>query len=336
TIGTQVKNQLGRLLGLSRGAVQSIRHHRLTKPLLTLGMYSRHENVAVAHSETFGWIFDAEHVNRHEKALKGRMLFRSWLESGSGTFHIAAKPGAGKSTLMKFLAQHVKTRCLLKTWANGQKVVICKFFFWKPGPEALNSINAMIRMLLYEALEQCPELAQDVLPQLAATAGNLDISHCPVLQDMDFQHVFQLLLSQRNKGGIQRKFYVFIDGLDEYKETPQHTYKHLIALLLSWVDYAAGDFKICVSSREYDVCLDGFSSRVGIRLQDLTHDDMTNYVGSIRNRNQNFVDLEKPEGGAQSLIRDVVEKSSGVFLWVSLVAKLLDDASDDGNPFQTL
>jgi hypothetical protein len=47
-----------------------------------------------------------------------RELFINWLSSGDGIFHISGKLGSGKSTLMKFLHNHRRTKTELKKWAG--------------------------------------------------------------------------------------------------------------------------------------------------------------------------------------------------------------------------
>jgi hypothetical protein len=41
-----------------------------------------------------------------------------WLSSGNGIYHISGKLGSGKSTLMKFLCEHKRTKAELQNWAG--------------------------------------------------------------------------------------------------------------------------------------------------------------------------------------------------------------------------
>jgi hypothetical protein len=93
------------------------------------------------------------------------MLFTEWLKGGDGIFHVSGKPGAGKSTLMRFIFRNPRTKDFLARWAAGRKLVFGKFFFWKPGSDMENSIPAMLRTLIYDTLQQCPELTEAVFPQ---------------------------------------------------------------------------------------------------------------------------------------------------------------------------
>jgi hypothetical protein len=123
-------------------------------------------------------------------------------------------------------------------------------------------------------------------------------------------------------------FCYFIDGLDEYEETHQEDYKSMVEILSSWTTASPDDVKICVSSREYNVFLNGFSSERRIRLQDLTKEDMQRYV---RDK------LQSTEGpDSEKLVQAIVDKGNGIFLWVALVVKSLRERLEDGHELSAL
>jgi len=123
-------------------------------------------------------------------------------------------------------------------------------------------------------------------------------------------------------------FCYFIDGLDEYEETTSDDYKSLVEALSGWTRASPGSVKICVSSREYNVFLDGFSSERRLRLQDLTRADMELYVRDKL--------LDPGIEGFQRLINAIVEKGEGIFLWIALVVKALRERMGDGHGLRTL
>lgn len=47
-----------------------------------------------------------------------RELFAAWLRDGDGIFYISGKLGSGKSTLMKYLSDHTRTKEHLREWAG--------------------------------------------------------------------------------------------------------------------------------------------------------------------------------------------------------------------------
>jgi hypothetical protein len=51
--------------------------------------------------------------------------FVTWLTRGRDFFHISGKPGAGKSTLMKFLFKNERTHKCLHSWAKKSLILAC-------------------------------------------------------------------------------------------------------------------------------------------------------------------------------------------------------------------
>ncbi|KAJ5002792.1 hypothetical protein K4K48_012903 [Colletotrichum sp. SAR 10_66] len=77
----------------------------------------RLDSIPQAHQDTFQWAFDSRLAN--------------WFLSGSGTFWISGKPGSGKSTFMKFISKHHRTKELLETWAGPTgTLAIATHCFW--------------------------------------------------------------------------------------------------------------------------------------------------------------------------------------------------------------
>ena len=69
----------------------------------------RHDNIPLAHEETFRWILDPPSHDDEGGEGRARHHFLDWLGSGEGIFWVSGKAGSGKSTLMKFLADHATT-----------------------------------------------------------------------------------------------------------------------------------------------------------------------------------------------------------------------------------
>lgn len=57
----------------------------------------------------------------HQHYLAAGKLFIDWLSLGSRFFHILGKLGSGKSTLMKYLFKHERTKIELAQWADKCK-----------------------------------------------------------------------------------------------------------------------------------------------------------------------------------------------------------------------
>jgi hypothetical protein len=115
-----------------------------------------------------------------------------------------------------------------------------------------------------------------------------------------------------------------IDGLDEFDGDP----KELIGLILGMAKHSY--VKICVASRPWLVFADAFEDRPSLCVEDLTRNDMREYVTSHFANNKHYARLTILEpDGASSLISSLTDKSAGVFLWIYLVVQsLLDGLSN--------
>jgi hypothetical protein len=87
------------------------------------GMHDREETVSAVHEDTFRWLLEGRFETDDEKKEKSPIheRYSNWLLNGDGVFHIAAKLGSGKSTLMKYASHRDVTRAKLQRWA-GTKV----------------------------------------------------------------------------------------------------------------------------------------------------------------------------------------------------------------------
>ncbi|KAK3314886.1 hypothetical protein B0H66DRAFT_563874 [Apodospora peruviana] len=257
----------------------------------------------------------------HDYSL--RTPFLHWLSSGNGIFHISGKPGSGKSTLMKFLCDHPRTRTELTKWAGTtRQLVFAKFFFWKPGSKLQKSLNGMFRCLLHEALRNCPDLIPEILPDqwdmVSAMSGTQLVFGDLFTRDDDVRQAFHRLIEYGNVHDRHR-FCFFIDGLDEFQEARQEDYTSMVDMLHGWTKVAPNAVKICASSREYNVFLNSLSSDKRLCLQDLTSRDIERYIQHMLQVDPHR-DLNKV---VSELVYAILTKASGIFLWVALVVRSL-------------
>ncbi|TLS30325.1 hypothetical protein PpBr36_03822 [Pyricularia pennisetigena] len=63
-----------------------------------------------------------------------------WLRSNKKVYWISGKPGAGKSTLIKYILRDTRTSDLLQLWCPNP--VLVSHFFWRPGTEMHQSIKS--------------------------------------------------------------------------------------------------------------------------------------------------------------------------------------------------
>ncbi|OTB04197.1 hypothetical protein M426DRAFT_262419 [Hypoxylon sp. CI-4A] len=269
--------------------------------------------------------------------IEARDKFVTWLERGSGIFHISGKPGSGKSTLMKYLVRHPKARAYLETWAGRRKLVLGSFFFWKPGSALQKSIKGLVRSLLYCLLSECPDLIPVAFPTQWEKSTYAERVH---IENHEFQSAFEKVISA---GRIysKHKLVLFIDGLDEFETTHAGIHADLVRQLLAWVNSETQNVKLCVSSREWAVFQDAFREYPSLRLHDLTRLDIQRYAQDRFHEmsfnlklNNSFYDDSAKGHDISRLKAMVVDRSEGVFLWVALVLRHIEEGLVSGDQMQ--
>jgi len=212
-----------------------------------------------------------EELELHQRT---RQSFLKWLNSGNQIYHISGKAGSGKSTLMKSLSQHPRLMKELKTWAGDKKLVFGSFYFWGSGDLQQRSLEGLYRSLLFEILNQCPELIKEVFPNHWHNVQ----SKMPGWEEIPFRfselRETMSTIVGRHKFPNHR-FCFFIDGLDEFEaETTDHW--ELAQILQQWA--TSDDVKLCVSSRPYTEFLEVFDSNLRMDLHHLTRGDIERFT----------------------------------------------------------
>lgn len=278
-------------------------------------MYDREEVISPAEAATLDWIFrPPPHDQRRWDS------FGEWLESPQNLYWINGKAGSGKSTLMKYLIRHDETRSGLMKWAGHAKLLTASFFFWYSGGFDLQrSQIGLLRGLLHACLVDHRELIPLVVPE-TATVRAADLGNYWSMPRL--KKALCRLVSQTK---FDLKFCFFIDSLDEYGGG---SHSEIAALVKEIANHAS--VKVCVSSRPLAIFDPAFCGVPRLILQNLTFDDIALYVTNKLTGNELMRKLEKEEPGlGGELTTVIVVKSSGVFLWVSLVVvSLLDGLSN--------
>ncbi|KAI4190243.1 MAG: hypothetical protein L6R41_000913 [Letrouitia leprolyta] len=273
-------------------------------------MTHRMDDVATAYRKTFEWVFDAD--GRQQRPWDDIL---DWFRCGVSCYWVNGKAGAGKSTFVKFLHDSERVRSALQDWAGTSRLVVASFFFWNLGSKLQKSQHGVLRSLLYQILEAQPELIPCVLPDLyrRAVIGRDGTLAEPSL--VELKKAFQRLLTYR---ATPIKICLFIDGIDEY----EGDHAELAELFASIASDAP--IKALISSRPIPACVDLFDRFPKLLLQDLTRDDIRVYTIERVSRQTRFKQLiEEDERQAYQVIDEIVQKASGVFLWVIIVVNRL-------------
>ncbi|KAK9420204.1 hypothetical protein SUNI508_06732 [Seiridium unicorne] len=223
-----------------------------------------------------------------------------------GFFWIRGKPGSGKSIMMKYLFSKAKST------VRGARVI--SFFFNARGAQLEHSTLGLYRSLLFQLLKVDTSLHHsfDVLGYHAsrATSGDWQVS---TLKNILAQAI-ELLKGQA--------LICYIDALDE---CPEDEIRDMISFFEDIGEHAVESgvrLHICFSSRHYP----HITIRTGLNL---ILEDERSHTMDIKM----FIDSELRIGQSENVddIKEkVVAKASGVFLWVALVAPILNKAYDRG------
>jgi len=214
------------------------------------------------------------------------------------------KAGSGKSTLMKYICNHETTLEALGTWADGVPLFTASFFFWNAGFPMQKSQLGLLQSLLYQVLRACPALVTEVCPPKA------------LKEPWKRKELFEALTKVSSQTTLPAKFCFFVDGLDEYEGEDED----IITLLQELA--SSSSVKICVSSRPWNVFVDAFDhSEWKLVLEDLTREDMREYVKTQLVQNKVFARMALHDSRCQTLVSQIAEKAQGVWLWVYLVVR---------------
>ncbi|KAJ5750851.1 hypothetical protein N7533_007879 [Penicillium manginii] len=263
---------------------------RILKSLRFAQMDDRRSNVRMAHQKTCQWFLS--HPD-----------YKAWLDPENlthlGFLWISGKPGAGKSTIMKFI---------LSKQAGLKNVVTASFFFNARGEALERSVIGMYRSLLLQLLDGFPDL-QMVLddPRLVPTQDEKVCLPLDVLKDL-LQKAVDFL--------GQRSFTCLIDALDECDE---QQVRDMIQYFEQLAESSAAErLRICFSSRHYPYIIIRYGTRITLEHQPGHAEDLQAYI-------RDELRTEDPH-----IVQNVFQKSAGVLMWVVLVVEILNRELERG------
>ena len=184
----------------------------------------RQAEITLAHRGTSEWIFAQSGNSSHDgdqgstDADQGSTWpnMVQWLEGKDDrtTYWISGKPAAGKSTLVKFLFMHTRTRAALDLWAtlsHFEDPLLVSHFFWASGSDMQQSIAGMLRSILYQVLDRRPDLRASVLSQMLSPS----LMESPASQIEWPRGILLTALQDLFVNHERLALCLFIDGLDE-------------------------------------------------------------------------------------------------------------------------
>ncbi len=244
----------------------------------------------------------------------------TFLRQSLGTYWITGKAGSGKSTLMKYIVQHPRTNSLLKKWAGDRNnsLAVAIFYFYYKGSKLQKSESGVLRSILHQLLYNRRELIEIAFPEryramcMSETGGG---TFEPQVLEL------KRALTRLIEGCPSISFFLAIDGLDEYEASSEE----MSLLVTMFREFAAyPNVKALLSSRPWVVFEESFTGCPRLRLHELTRPDITYFVNDKINQHPRLNQLMARNGPRiQGMMIEIVDASSGVFLWVYLVVRSL-------------
>lgn len=220
-------------------------------------MSVRQDGLAVAHHDTFKWIL--ADVTRPRRPVAFDPLL-PWLQHGNGAYWFNGKAGSGKSTLVKFLGSDAAVRSTIQGCADPKQLIVASLYFWRSGTLLQNSQEGLLRWLLYTILSQRPELVRTCFPE---GFSKLQAGRTAIHEIVPTLKVLTRALNHLSGAALSDiKVFLFIDGLDEFEGDHTH-------ISMFFRDLAVTSrFKVLISSRAIQACVEAFKDLPGLRLQD--------------------------------------------------------------------
>jgi ankyrin repeat protein len=279
------------------------RRKELLESLQFENIDSRYLTIKSAQAKTCRWLL------QHSDFLAWRNP--SELDQHHGFLWISGKPGAGKSTLMKFAYNHAINN------AVEDETIVC-FFFNARGDDLEKSVMGMYRSLLFQLFTKLPDL-QEVLDD-----SNLTLRSISSDRTLGIELLHGLLSAAILKLG-RRCLAFYIDALDECNEQEVRTMKENFERLGENAVESGIQLYICFSSRHYPYIDVRYGRKLVLEDQIGHQKDLDSFVRSklrLGTRKQ-----------LEPIMDEILERATGIFMWVVLVVDILNKEFEKGRMF---
>uniref|UniRef100_A0A0B7K028 Nephrocystin 3-like N-terminal domain-containing protein n=1 Tax=Bionectria ochroleuca TaxID=29856 RepID=A0A0B7K028_BIOOC len=264
-------------------------------------MDSRQDTIEAAEGHTCRWFL----ANSHYQAW----LDPEQLKISHGFLWITGKPGAGKSVMMKFLSAEMREQ--------GQQThgVIISFFFSAQGSTLQKSVTGMYRSLLHQLFGAYWDLP-DILDRPEFRSRTVD-THLAL---NNLKALFKAAVLKLDR----RRLTCFIDALDECDEQQALEMIRFFEDLTNTSTKNDIPLRICFSSRPYPHMMIPTSIL-------LTLEDQPDHAADMKSYISNNLRIEDPKLAEELKLR-IMQKASGVFMWVVVVIPILNNDDRWGRP----
>lgn len=232
--------------------------------------------------------------------------FVEWLAANEpAPYWVSGKAGSGKSTFMRFLVEHSKTKEILT--ATREAPVLLSHFIWAAGGPLQRSVKGILSNLLYEFLVEDDALCSRVLTALPYAKRQTQIHEW---SDRRLEKI-----AKEAFAASEKDICIFLDGVDEADDQTR------VVDLLKRLNEVPR-LRICLSSRPEPILAQSFRQYPKLCMHKLTYSDIHKYI---------FDQLRclswENEAELHEFGNEIFYKAAGVFLWVYLVVKQFRDGA---------
>ncbi|KAM0539542.1 hypothetical protein ACHAO7_012078, partial [Fusarium culmorum] len=260
----------------------------------------RFNKIRLEHPETCTWLL----TNKEYKAWLDKEKFKDH----HGVLWLKGKPGTGKSTLMRFAVSRLSL-------AHPEDIKI-NFFFNARGVGLENSTTGMYQSLVYQLFSQVPRL-KSVFDNFT----RLELPEADVQESWELSSL-QRILEHAVLELESHRLWVFVDALDEGDEEEVRNMIKFFKDLGGYAKTANVDMRVLFASRHYPQIMISHKVEIILESEREHYLDIERYIQS---------ELYIEDGmTAQGIQDEVINRASGVFLWVVLVVKILNTAAAKG------
>ncbi|KAK1753395.1 hypothetical protein QBC47DRAFT_268160, partial [Echria macrotheca] len=272
----------------------------------------RERSIDAAFASTFDWVYCDP--TEYDKPWDN---FDSFLLKDASTYWVTGKPGSGKSTLIKYIAENSSTTEKLNAWAQDHDLFVAQHYFSYRASELQRSEIGMLRSLLHQILQDQPDFIKQGFSEryrvLCSTAGGVSGE----FGTEELRTCLRRVIDSR----ISAFFLFIIDGLDE-SNTKRKGLPKLVEYINSLGTHR--NVKVLISSRPWPEIEESLEGCPRLKVHELTRDDIRYFTESKINNHHRSRTLQLQDPTAiNQLVTEIVDSSSGVFLWVALVVQSL-------------
>ncbi|CAG7916281.1 unnamed protein product [Penicillium olsonii] len=276
-------------------------------------MLDRKDTLERCHTNTCQWILDLE-------------KYRSWSSEPRGLLWITGKPGAGKSTLMAFLHDQIKSS------SSNRHGIQLDFFFTARGTELQRTPLGMFRSLVNQLFikdattrQQIRETYRERREQFGYVEG--DWSWPQAMLESLLEHVVLASSSQQ-------LVTIFVDALDETGADSGIYLVNYFHRLLARADKRNATVRICISCRHYPILIS--VGAVEISVEEHNRQDIAIFVrDSLAQPEVDAIECPRDDM-RRALISNLIDQANGVWQWARLIVPYTRQRLNEAQPFQII